>query len=642
MHRRIAFILLFALSAVLTAQEVEKPKPRIVRQWTLSQDFTEEIRVPFDTVFSLFNRFMVTDRYSPFNACTGNYGLPLYQIAFFDRISNPDMFLYKSYYPFMHLPEKTLFTNTQVPFTELVWTFAGPRETSEQTFRVSHSRNVNRFFNVGLTYDIIYSLGKYNYQRSEDKNFRLYSSYTGAKYKAYFSAGINNITSHENGGISDMSKLREISNSRDLPVNLGSLNLAKSILKNRNLLLVQRYTLMRGSSPDNTDTVKQKEFRPFGLSGTFSHIFVIDHNRRTYSDNSPRSGFYDTAFISQDVTFDSLSQRSLKNTLRFDFITDTTRKFRLGGGVGIRNEMFRYSQIIPTFGEPVSDTAVWHRSSNVITGRLYNDIGDKFRWSALGELYLSGFKAGDFSLNGELVKGFDWKKGRAEWIISGGIINCSPSFWYEQWGSNHFEWHNSLNKEFRIRAGTGFSYPGRQARLKIDYTIIDNYTDIGTDARPSQFTGGLSVAALSVKKNLRAWKLHLDNEFLLQKSSNSERLSLPLFTGRSAGYFEHDFIFRSTNGDLNTQIGAEVFYHTVYHPCAYMPSTGLFYRQDEVTAGNYPFINVFLNLKIRRTRLFLMFDHINSGFMGYNYFLVPSYPLNTRMFRYGVAWTFYD
>jgi hypothetical protein len=145
-----------------------------------------------------------------------------------------------------------------------------------------------------------------------------------------------------------------------------------------------------------------------------------------------------------------------------------------------------------------------------------------------------------------------------------------------------------------------------------------------------------------LRKDLRAWKFHLTTDLLVQKSSNSKILDLPLATVRSAGYFEHLFNFRRTNGQLNTQLGAEVTYHTLYHPYAYMPATGRFYRQDLFETGNYPFVNVFLNLKLRRTRIFLMLDHVNSGFMGYNYYMVPSYPMNIRMFRYGLAWTFYD
>jgi hypothetical protein len=45
---------------------------------------------------------------------------------------------------------------------------------------------------------------------------------------------------------------------------------------------------------------------------------------------------------------------------------------------------------------------------------------------------------------------------------------------------------------------------------------------------------------------------------------------------------------------------------------------------------------------VKRTRFFIMFDHINSGLMGYDYYLIPGYPLNVRMLRYGIAWTFYD
>ena len=538
--------------------------------------------------------------------------------------------------------------NTQKPFHEWVGMFEGTRETSEQTFRVRHTQNVNRFFNVGLIYDIVYSLGKFDFKRADNKNFTLFSSYKGNKYKLYFAAGLNNIISFENGGVTDNNQLNQ-PRTRDVPVRLGALNKAKSTLKNRNLLLVQRYTF--SSNPvSKSDSVPKKRSGFFGLSGTFSHIFMIESNKRTYSDAYPGSGFYDTAFISRSVTlstknftFDSLYSRSIKNTVRFDFTTDETRKFRLGGGVGIRNEIFRYSQIIPTHDTThVSDTAVWNRSNNALVGRLFNNIGNKFRWIATGELFLTGYRAGDFNLNGEIAKYFDWKKGRASWVITGGIANRQPSFWYQHWGSNHFEWSTNMNKEFRIDLGSDFSYPVRKAEIKFNYAIIKNYTDFDSTAHPSQYSGGLSVASLTVRKELRAWKFHLASDVIIQKSSNSNVLDLPLVTVRSAGYFEHLFRFKQTGGKLNTQLGVDVTYNTLYHPYSYMPATGRFYHQDLITAGNYPFVNVFLNFKVKRTRAFVMFDHLNAGFMGYKYDMIPLYPMNIRMLRYGLAWTFYD
>jgi hypothetical protein len=640
MVKYVSIVLLFLISSGSYGQKQDTLKPRILKQVSLSADFSEEVTIPFDTVFSLFNRFRIADRYSPVNATLGNYGLPFYQINFFDRITDPDKFLYNTYFPLMYVPDKTIFMNTQVPFTELVWTFAGPRETSEQTFRVRHSQNVNRFLNFGLIYDIIYSLGQYNYQRSEDKDFTLYSSYTGFKYKMYFSAGLNSMKSFENGGITDKNELNK-ANPRDVPVNLGGLNKAYSQLKNSSLLLVQRYTISRNPE-EKPDSVSNKRKGFLGLSGTFSHIFILESNKRIYSDNYPQAGFYDTAYISESVTFDSLYSRSIKNTLRFDFTTDETRKFRLGGGVGLRNEIWRYSQIIPTHDTTAADTAIWNRGNNVLVGKLYNNIGDKFRWIATGELFLTGYRAGDFNLNGEISKSFDWKKGRSIWLITGGIANRQPSFWYEKWGSNNFEWNNNLNKEFRIDLGSAYIYPNRKLKIKFNYAIIDNYTDFDINAFPSQHSGGLSVASLLLGKGLKAWKFHLDYDVIIQKSSNSDVLDLPLVTLRSAGYFEHLFRFKSTGGKLNTQFGADLTYHTSYYPYSYMPATGRFYRQNEETTGDYPFINVFLNLKIKRTRIFIMFDHVNAGLMGYNYDMIPLYPMNFRMFRYGLAWTFYN
>ena len=95
---------------------------------------------------------------------------------------------------------------------------------------------------------ILYSaLGSTIIRDPTDKTFTFYSSYTGNKYKLYFSAGINNLISYENGGIHKYFRPQSF---QILVMYLH--NLEHSIkqtvrLKNRNILLVQRYTL--GSNP---------------------------------------------------------------------------------------------------------------------------------------------------------------------------------------------------------------------------------------------------------------------------------------------------------------------------------------------------------------------------------------------------------
>jgi len=285
---------------------------------------------------------------------------------------------------------------------------------------------------------------------------------------------------------------------------------------------------------------------------------------------------------------------------------------------------------------------VWHKSNNVLNGLLFNDIGKKFRWEAKGELYLTGFRTGDFNVEANITKIFGEEDKSFSWDIYGSIASTKPSAWYYQWGSNHFVWNNDFLKEFRMEAGTRFYYPERRFSARFDYGIIDNYTDFGPDTLPSQHHGGLSVASALLEKDFTVWKFHLSNQVLLQKTSNRDILDLPLASLKIAAYFEHNFQFPATGGNLNTQIGIDLFYHTAYYAYNYNPSTAVFFRQTSKLIGNYPFLNAFINLKIRRTRIFLTLDHFNSGLTGYNYFLIPGYPLYVRTFRYGIAWTFYD
>jgi hypothetical protein len=409
---------------------------------------------------------------------------------------------------------------------------------------------------------------------------------------------------------------------------------------------VQRYSFSSDPVVKN-DTTRHKKSGFFGLSGIFSHIFIYESNARTYKDLSPRSVLYDSVvLVTNTVTADSLFARTVKNTARFDFTTDATRKFTLGGGVGIRNELLKFSYFVPVRFPYNANTSVSNRVSNVLIGKLYNSIGEKFRWIATGELYLTGYRAGDFDLNGEIAKTFNFKKGIAAWLITGSLQNTQPSFWFDQWGGNNIEWNNDFRKEFRIDLGTSFNYPARKTELKFNYAIIKNYTDFDTTKLPSQFSGALSVASVTLKKEVHLWKFHIASDIIVQKSSNFRILDLPLVTTRSAAYFEHLFRFAKTGGKLNAQLGADLTYNTVYHPYSYFPATGRFYRQDRITAGDYPFINLFLNLKIKRTRIFVMFDHVNAKLMGqsirYNYYMVPDYPMNGRMLRYGLSWTFYD
>ncbi|MBN1388314.1 MAG: putative porin [Bacteroidales bacterium] len=645
MKRELIYITLLSVSLNAFAQEGKIPEKadsvtHSTRQYKLDNAYTEINYVPLDTVVDTFHRHEKTEDISPFFQGLGNYGLPYMEIDFFDRPVDPEYFIYRNLRYFMHHAGNKLYIDTQVPFTELKWTFGGERQLAEQTLGIRHAQNVNPFFNIGLDLDVIYSLGQYIYQKSDNRAFTLHASYLGNKYKAFASWSLNNLKAYENGGIADPQVLDQYE-TRDVPVNLGGLNEAISRIKNMNFQVIQKYTV--GGGKKNTISDSTQNEKKAGLSGTFSHILEYEKGRRIYEDNAPGIGFYDTVFISQSSTYDSLYARVLKNTLRFDFNTGEKAKFQLGIGIGAVNEQNIFAQIVPTHEEEIpADSVSWKESSNALLGTLFNRIGEKFGWRADGKLYFTGLRAGDFELKGNISKRFNEGEKRSELVARGSVLNTGPAWWMNSWGSNHYEWSNDFSSEFRINVGGSFHYPAVKLGAGIDYALITNMFYFSKEAIPEQHDGVISVLSARLNKNFSFWKLRFDNSILFQKSSNNDILHLPLLCARSAFYFNYEFYFRITGGRLQTQLGFEAEYNTAYNSYSYMPATGIFYVQNEIKTGNYPVLNVFANIKLKRTRIFVGVDHVNYGLMGYDYFISPYYPMNIRTFKYGIAWTFYN
>jgi hypothetical protein len=73
-----------------------------------------------------------------------------------------------------------------------------------------------------------------------------------------------------------------------------------------------------------------------------------------------------------------------------------------------------------------------------------------------------------------------------------------------------------------------------------------------------------------------------------------------------------------------------------------MPSTGQFYEQTYKKIGNYPFIDVFLNMSVKQARMFVKVAHANAGLAGNTYYSAPGYPAADRTFIFGVSWIFFN
>jgi len=245
-------------------------------------------------------------------------------------------------------------------------------------------------------------------------------------------------------------------------------------------------------------------------------------------------------------------------------------------------------------------------------------------------------------LKGQLFKKFNTPKGLSELSIRGSIRNEKPAYWLNHFSSNNFKWENDFAFENETRIRAIYNQPGRSLHVTAGLSLLGNYVFFDSLALPSQAVSPFFLLSASVNKEFNLWKIRFRNYLTIQQSGNKEALPLPLVSLRNSTYFDHNFYFPWTKGNLYIHLGFDLYYHTLYYAPAYMPATTMFYQQKERKIGNYPFIDVFLNMKVKRTRIFLKFEHVASGLMGYDFFTLLHYPMNQRVFKAGFSWTFYD
>ena len=644
-----------------------QPEPdstvQTIYAWKLSNEFTEQINYPVDTIFYQSQIFNANFKSFPFKAYLGNLGSPALSNNYLERIAEPAVPFLNPYKHYLHLPENQIYFNTKKPFTDLNYTTGKGKQKNEQTLSITHTQNINEDFNVGINFDLISSDGRYSNQKTGLNSISLFSSYVLDRYSMHATFNRNSISVRENGGIIDNEDLKD-TKTEDIPVNLGTLNNAESELRNLNFLLTQSFTLGKNQNTDSL-AMKQEQKKELNLLGTFTYIFEYQKNYRIYFDENPRSGFYRNIYLDSLSTSDSVQYRLVSNTLQFDFQSNPERKFRFGGWIGIRSELEKFSTIIPTdtlvtiyppdvYTQPGLE--VWINNNDTtfkrvkdepnsnlaLSFQLFNDLGDKFNWKAWGKYYLSGYKIGDFTLQGLLNKSFTGTKGTSELILHGKLKNYRPGYWNKNFYSNHFTWENNLQNVTETTIRAEYNHPLRKLKATASYTLLDQFLFFDSLALPSQSDKILSVFGLSLEKDITLGRWHFLNYLIFQQSDKNDVLPLPALLLQQTTYFQHNFHFDLTNGDLLTQWGFDLFYHTPYSGYAYMPAIGQYHIQEEEEIGNYPFLDVFLNVKLKRTRFFLKYEHVASGLLGENYFTVLHYPMNQRVFKFGLSWTFYD
>jgi hypothetical protein len=265
-----------------------------------------------------------------------------------------------------------------------------------------------------------------------------------------------------------------------------------------------------------------------------------------------------------------------------------------------------------------------------VSGKLFKAVD----WNAGANFMVYGYNIWDLSVDGK----FDLSYGMSNFSVFVDYALFRPDYITEQYVSNHFVWNNSWNQTQYLK--TGLRYEQIRLRFKgvFTYHIFDNLVAFGTDRLPYQSSTVNQVMVLKLEEHFRMRWFRLVLNGALQWKMTGDDIRIPLALGRGMFYYQNDLFKKK----LRLQIGAEVSYSMAYYANGYNPALSEFYIQNDKQIGNYPFIDVFLNVRVKKLRAFFKVEHLNAGWLGYTYYNFPDYPANDLAWKFGINWAFLD
>lgn len=201
--------------------------------------------------------------------------------------------------------------------------------------------------------------------------------------------------------------------------------------------------------------------------------------------------------------------------------------------------------------------------------------------------------------------------------------------------------------------------------LEATYQKIENYTYFRRNSgdsitKPVQFGETLDVLKAKAHRKFTLWRFSLDTDIMYQTTNldTDDVYNVPELSARGTFYYS-DHLFRRA---LFMQAGVAVKYWTSFKTDVYDPLLGEFYvaspyelpvEQSDVIetasdtvevplmTGNFPIIDIFVNAKVRQTRIFVKAEHFNELFQQNTSFVAPGYPYRDFIIRFGLVWNFF-
>ncbi|MDR2912851.1 MAG: putative porin [Alistipes sp.] len=625
-------------------------------RWTLD-NYTNHINV--DHIDTLQNDFQTQ---YPFmkrgvgSAYLGNLGAPSQYLSYFDRESGPDSrnhTLADPWNAYLRTVANMPFYNVKKPFTQLSYAWAGQKARQEEDLAVIHAQNISPQTGFNLDYRSLGTKGIYQWQGTRDKSFSAGFSHTGKRYTVHAGYIHNSISNQENGGVTNddeiLVELPSYEIDTAIPMRMSS---PRNTVKSNTFFLTQSLglPLIRVSERDFTIGDRPAVF--------FGHSIEYDRWSRRYEDTyqgtvySPPGGgsqpmnYYDDWFYSGTASRDSLFESRLSNRV-FIQMQPWDRGGAIGtidAGVGVdMRKFYRFSAdqyLTGAEGRAVSQTEYY------AYGGIDGHASRYFDWAADARYHPFGATAGDVSIGGRATARLFVKERALTLTGRFSFTSLDPSYWEQNFSSNHFAWSNSFSKESETRFDASLEIPHAGFSATLSQSVLGSkvyYSDEGPRLAPMQATDAVSVTGVYLREDLPirfgTSSVNLNHRVMLQWSTDQKVVPLPLASAALSYYYE----FNVVKDVLRLQVGVDGRYNTKYYAPGYNPGLGQFYNQREKELGDYIWLDAFVNAKWKRMRILVKMQHLSDGmFASRSFFSVLHYPMNRRILKIGISWNFYD
>lgn len=625
-----ALLLLALYSIASLPDSLRKSKPKIDSSlvFVFKNNFEKSgdlNLVPYDTAVTGIQNYDPLYSSSRFSANLGNIG------SASENLTPCPLLLSSGFNWGIHTFDAYLHTNDSVKYYKVIKTFSDLHYVQgakkETFFHAVFTRNIYRSLNLGFDFRVFNSPGAYQLQRTNDINFYMTAQFFTRNKRYGFIANfiINRLRNNENGGIKyDSLFTKNIETNRQIYT--VKLNHAENRVKDIGFFMKHYIDLTRHSRK-----LKDTSFNTKGRVdlGRLAYSFQYNRQVQNYIDYQPNSGFYHRIYLDSLLTYDSVTITRLVNE-----ITWTNPNFR-------PDKKPRFLQIEAHFKQLYNEVSY---QSIKRFFRQYIPVAEiSFHPYSSLNLYVYGdyvfgdYNQGDLSLKANLTQTLGTPAHNLGSITLKGFSGFrQPGWFYEHWLGNNFQWDTTWKKQNIISGG--FSYTFKTIDAGVTVSRISNFVYMDTTAKPQQYTKQFGYIYAYLNSEINLWRFKLKGQFSYQTVQGANVLRVPSFLGNLAIYYTQQLF----HGAATLQPGVSVFYNSFYYGNSYMPATRSFYLQDMKQTGDYPYMDVFINMKIQRARIFVMYSHFNASFMERTYFMVPDYPMQDAAFRFGVSWSFHD